>query len=182
MKMDEVAGSKDDEFFTPLYAVKPIFKYLKEGARIWCPFDTEKSLFVRYGKQQGFKIIHSHLEDNHDFFTTKLKVRPDYIISNPPYSCKQQVLERLFKMDVPFAMLVGLVGLFESQTRFEMFRDNKFEVMYFNKRISYFKDYDDPKPKLNPPFSSVYICHNVLPKESVFEEIDKKDLELPETA
>ena len=81
MKMDEEAGSKDDEFFTPLYAVKPIFKYLKDGARIWCPFDTEKSLFVRYGKQQGFKIIHSHLEDNHDFFTTKLKVRPDYIIS-----------------------------------------------------------------------------------------------------
>ena len=47
-------------------------------------------------------------------------------------------------------MLVGVVGLFESKQRFEMFRDNDFEIMYFNKRISYFKDYNDKKPSLNP--------------------------------
>jgi len=49
-------------------------------------------------------------------------------------------------------MLVGVVGLFESQKRFTMFADNDFETMYFDKRISYFKDYKDVKPKLNPPF------------------------------
>ena len=71
-------------------------------------------------------------------------------------------------------MLVGIVGLFESQTRFEMFRDNDFELMYFNKRISFFKDYADQKPSFNPPFSSVYVCHHVLPKQIVFEEIRKE--------
>lgn len=30
-------------------------------------------------------------------------------------------------------MLVGVVGLFESQERFEMFRENEFEIMYFNR-------------------------------------------------
>ena len=54
-----------------------------------------------------------------------------------------------------------------------MFRSNKFEIMYFNKRASYFKNYEEQKPSLNPPFSSVYICHNVLPKQIVFEEINK---------
>lgn len=39
----------------------------------------------------------------------------DYIISNPPYSVKGEVLERLFNIGIPFAMLVGVVGLFESQ-------------------------------------------------------------------
>ena len=29
MKMDKVANSKNDEFDTPLYAIKPIEKYLK---------------------------------------------------------------------------------------------------------------------------------------------------------
>ena len=43
MKMDEVAGSGNDEFYTPLYAVKPIFKYVKPNSKIWCPFDTDKS-------------------------------------------------------------------------------------------------------------------------------------------
>lgn len=63
---------------------------------------------------------------------------------------------------------LGVVGLFESKKRFEMFKNNKFEIMYFNKRIAYFKDFDEQKPSLNPPFSSVYICHNVLPRQIVF--------------
>ena len=77
-------------------------------------------------------------------------------------------------MEKPFAMLVGVVGLFESKRRFEMFRDNEFEIMYFDKRISYYQSYFDHKPTSNPPFSSVYVCRGVLPKQIVFEQIEKK--------
>lgn len=31
MKMDKVAGSKNDEFYTPLYAITPILKYVRGG-------------------------------------------------------------------------------------------------------------------------------------------------------
>ena len=82
-------------------------------------------------------------------------------------------MERLFEIGKPFAMLVGVVGLFESQHRFELFKNNEFEIMYMNKRVSYFKDYKEQKPSLNPPFSSVYICSGILPKQIVFEEISK---------
>lgn len=176
MKMDEVAGSGNDEFYTPLYAVKPIFKYLKSNSIIWCPFDTEDSLFVKYGRSLGHNVVATHIKDGWDFFNTQLSQKPDYIISNPPYSQKTEVLQKLFKMNIPFAMLVGVVGLFESQDRFEMFRDNKFEIMYFNKRISFFKDYNDEKPALNPPFSTVYVCQNILPQQIIFEEVNKKEL------
>lgn len=71
-------------------------------------------------------------------------------------------------------MLVGVVGLFESQQRFEMFRNNDFEIMYMNRRIAYFKSYEEQKPSLNPPFSSVYVCKGMLPKQIVFEEIRKQ--------
>jgi len=70
-------------------------------------------------------------------------------------------------------MLVGVVGLFESQKRFEMFREHDFEIMYLNRRVSYFKNYADQKPSLNPPFSSVYVCKGMLPKQIIFEEIQK---------
>ena len=118
-------------------------------------------------------MLHTHLSEGKDFFKLK-KCNVDYIISNPPYSRKTEVLEKLFKLDIPFAMLVGVVGLFESKKRFEMFKNNQFEIMYFDKRIAYFKDYDEQKPSLNPPFSSVYVCHNVLPRQIVFEELKKK--------
>lgn len=172
MKMDIVAGSKNDEFFTPTYAIKPILKYIKPDTTIWCPFDTEQSNFVKELRGGGYKVVATHIEQGRDFFKTE-PPECDYIISNPPYSIKGDVLQRLFELDKPFAMLVGVVGLFESQKRFNMFKNNEFEIMYFNKRVSYFKDYNDPKPSLNPPFSSVYVCHNMLPKQIVFEEIEK---------
>ena len=87
---------------------------------------------------------------------------------------KGEVFERLFKLNKPFAMLVGVVGLFESQFRFNLFKNNNFEIMYFNKRIAYFKDYAEQKPSLNPPFSCVYVCKDILPKQIVFEEINKQ--------
>lgn len=96
----------------------------------------------------------------------------DYIISNPPYSVKGKVLERLFEIGKPFAMLVGVVGLFESRHRFDLFKNNDFEIMYMNKRIAYFRSYEEQKPSLNPPFSSVYICSKFLQKQIIFEEIN----------
>ena len=105
----------------------------------------------------------------------KLNIKCDYIISNPPYSIKAEVFNRLFSLGIPFAMLVGVVGLFESQNRFNMFKNNDFEIMYMNKRVSYFESYEDQKPALNPPFSSVYITSNILPDRIIFEEINKKE-------
>lgn len=176
MKMDKVAGSGNDEFYTPLYAVKPIEKQLKRESLIWCPFDTEDSIFVKYLRSMGHRVINTHLEEGYDFFKMNPPKDVDYIISNPPYSLKTEVLMRLFKLGKPFAMLLGVVGLFESQKRFEMFRDNEFEVMYMNRRVDYFKNFDEVKPSKNPPFSSVYLCSKILKNKTIFEEINKKEV------
>lgn len=172
MKLDLVANSKNDEFYTPSYAIKPLLKYLKPHSEIWCPFDTEESNFVKILREEGHEVKATHITTGCDFFTIK-DVDFDYIISNPPYSVKGKVLDRLFELGRPFAMLVGVVGLFESQHRFNMFKNNDFEILYLNKRISYFKSYAEQKPSLNPPFSSVYVCSGILPKQIVFEEVKK---------
>lgn len=165
MKLDEITNKKEmnghinpnDEFYTPEYAIIPLLKYLKPNSVVWCPFDTDESNFVKLLKISGHSVLHSHIVTGDDFFLFEPKHEYEYIISNPPYSLKAQVFERLFSIGKPFAMLVGVVGLFESQKRFNMFKNNEFEIMYFNKRISYFKSYANQKPSLNPPFSSVYI-------------------------
>lgn len=73
-------------------------------------------------------------------------------------------------------MLVGVVGLFESQFRYNLFKNNNWEIMYLNKRVDFFKSLEDSKPSKNPPFSTVYLTHKVLPSQICFEEIDKKQL------
>lgn len=172
MKMDKVAGSKNDEFYTPEYAIKPILKYIEPNSVILCPFDEEHSLFVKKLRQEGHEVIATHIFTGTDFFQCTIPVC-DYIISNPPYSKKGEVLQRLFDIGKPFAMLIGVVGLFESQRRFEMFASNNFEILYMSRRVAYFKDYNEQKPSLNPPFSSVYLCKDMLPRQIVFEEINK---------
>jgi len=172
MKLDIVAGSQNDEFYTPSYAIEPLYEFIKPKSVVWCPFDTDDSLFVKLLSEQGHKIINTHLETGHDFFKIDC-IQCDYIISNPPYSLKYEVFKRLFEIGKPFAMLVGVVGLFESQKRYNMFKENDFEILYMNKRISYFKDYSDQKPSLNPPFSSVYLTSKMLPKQIMFKEINK---------
>ena len=180
MKMDKVANSGNDEFYTPRYAIRPIVKHLKRrfdvGSRVWCPFDTGESRFVELLREAGFVVHHSHIDEGGDFFDLIDSVEADVIVSNPPYSMKAEVFEALFRRGVPFAMLVGVVGLFESERRFSMFAGSVFEIMMLNRRVSYLRSYEDEKPALNPPFSSVYITHHVLDEAIVFERIDKKDV------
>jgi len=171
VKLDEITVKKD-EYYTPPYAVEPILKYIQNNATVWCPFDTEHSHFVKMLRAQGNTVVLSHIEDGHDFFFYEPEAY-DVIVSNPPYSEKGRVFERLFSLRKPFAMLVGVVGIFESQKRFQMFRDNPFEIMYLNKRVAFYEDHIDQKPTLNPPFSSVYICSGMLPDRIVFETVDK---------
>ena len=186
MKLDTITNKKEiagdinpnDEFYTPYYAIEPLLKYLKPKSNILCPFDIEESLYVKVLKANGHAVQCEHICNGKDFFKRDYDSFQlyDYVISNPPYSKKTEVLEKLFSVGVPFAMLLGVVGIFESKNRFELFKDNKFEIMYFDKRVSYMRDYTSGKTELNPPFSSVYICHNVLPQQIVFEEINKKQV------
>mgnify|MGYP001558573338 CR=1 FL=1 len=169
MKMDKVAGSGNDEFFTPRYAVVPILKYIVPDFSIWCPFDTEDSNIVKALRENGNEVVATHIHSGDDFFGATRQC--DVIISNPPYSKKTEVFDRLFKLGIPFAMLVGVVGLFESKKRFELFSSNNFEIMWMSRRVAYLRNQEDLIPSLNPPFSSVWLTRYILPKENVFEKI-----------
>lgn len=163
---------KQDEYYTPLYAIIPITKHLKPNSVIWCPFDKEQSLYVRYFRSLGHTVIHTHIEYGQDFFRTTPPENCDYIISNPPYSCKEMIFERLFEFDIPFAMLVNTVGIFTAKSRFKMFKDNV-EMMVFQARVQYLTSYEDTTTLNNPPFASGYICSRVLNEKLVFAKIER---------
>ena len=161
-----------DEYFTPRYAVLPLLPYIKHGWTIWCPFDLPQSNFVKVLSEKGFKVVHSHIEEGDDFFTCGIPKDIDVIISNPPYSRKTDVLERLYAIGKPFAMLIASPGIFES-TRFDLFEKYGVEILVFDKRVSYFGKQGNTSERTTPGFSSWYICHGVLPEKLVFKRIKK---------
>ena len=158
-----------DEVYTPDYAVKPILKFLKPGSVIWCPFDTEDSEYVKIFKEAGYKVIYSHIDNGQNFFEFEPKEDYDVIISNPPFSIKDAILNRLSELKKPYAMLLPLPTL-QGQKRFDHLVNS--QALIFDKRINYFKDYKTKEIQKGVSFASIYICKDFLPKDLIFEKLN----------
>lgn len=162
---------KNDEYYTPDYAVYPILEKIKKfgcDKTIWCPFDKECSEYVNVFKKAGYHVINTHIDYCQDFLT----IEPpdcDYIISNPPYSKKYEVFKRLFEIGKPFAMLVNVKGLFDCKERFELFENNKFEVLFLYPRVHFIQNVTHG----SPPFQMAYITNNILDNTIEFCHINR---------
>lgn len=153
---------RGDEQYTPRYAVIPILKYLPKGKIIWCPFDTEHSEFVIALREAGFEVVHSHLYTGQDFFEYEPE-KWDIIVSNPPFTKKQKVMERCIAFGKPFALLLTNLWL-NSSAPCRLFKEREMQILLFDKRINY-------SDKNAVYFGSGYYCHGVLPKQIVFENL-----------
>ena len=160
-----------DEVYTPDYAVKPIVKYIKENSIIWCPFDEEDSEYVKILRAEGFEVIATHISNGEDFFTYEPTENYDVIISNPPFSIKDDILKRLDELNKPYAMLLPLPTL-QGQKRFNYLKDT--QALIFDKRINYFKNKETKEIQKGVAFASIYICKNFLPEKLIFEKLEVK--------
>jgi hypothetical protein len=167
------ATKEQDEWRTPPYAVTPLLPYLAPKSVILCPFDLPDSAYVTVLRKAGHRVAATHLATGKDFFTYMPgRVVYDYIISNPPYSRKDEVLIRLTELDVPFAMLMGATaGLFEGK-RFDLFERGDVEVLWLKPRIAFINRYGVAMKF--PPFQSCYVCRRVLPEKIMFARLRRE--------
>ena len=147
--------SRNDEYYTPAYAVYPVINYLKPASTIWCPFDTEESQYVKIFTENRFTVIHGHIRTGQDFLTV------------PVPNC--EVIRRLYEIGKPFAMLINFQGIFDSKERFKMFRENRVEMLWLSPRVSYIRG--DGKPEKRAPFQSGYLCSGICERQLEFAYI-----------
>lgn len=153
---------KNDERYTPPILVKPIINYIKPNSTVWCPFDTENSEFVTLLKEAGHKVIYSHIDLGQDFFEYEPE-EYDYIISNPPFSIKLDVLERCYELGKPFAMLMNIECL-NYQVVGEFFLDKYLELLIVDKKVSFDGN--------TASFNTSYFCNKMLPQQLVFYHLE----------
>ncbi len=154
--------NEKDEYYTPKILVEPIIKYLKPNTTVWCPFDTKDSEFVLLLKEKGFNVIYSHIWLGQDFFEYEPKEHYDYIVSNPPFTRKLEVLERLYKLEKPFAMILGL-PILNYQEVGDFFLDKELQLLIVNKKVSFDGN--------TASFNNSYFCWKLLPKDIIFEHL-----------
>ena len=154
--------NEKDEYYTPEILVKPILKYINPNSIIWCPFDTKDSEFVILLKEAGHNVIYSHIWNGQDFFEYEPE-KYDYIISNPPFTQKLKVLERLYRLDKPFAMILGL-PILNYQEIGNFFLDKKLQLLIVDKKVSFNGN--------TASFNNSYFCYKMLPQDIIFEHLE----------
>jgi len=165
-----------DEYYTPPILSDMIVPFLEDFAirsnkepkklRVLCPFDTEHSAFVH--SLRGFDVTHSHIDqgkNQRDFFSYwSNEIREfDVVVSNPPFSKKLEIFQRLYEAEVPFAMLMNLMILnYEIVGRF--FLNHPLQLLIPTRRVSFDGNQSS--------FNTAYFCFKFLgPRDVVFHDL-----------
>jgi len=159
---------KNDENYTPAFAVKPILQYIPKGSVIWCPFDKVDSQFVEVISDAGFDVCFSHIDDpaGGDFFNYEPEDHWDIIISNPPFTGKKLIFERAMSFGKPFALMMTNTWLNDSAPK-KLFMDTDLQLLMFDSRIDF-----SGENKIT--FSTSYFCSGFLPKQIVMAELPRQ--------
>lgn len=158
-----------DEYYSPQNVVDMIVPYVQktEYKKIWCPFDTAESRFVKTFQKLGYEVVYGHIDTGQDFFDFD-EPQGEIVVSNPPFSKRDAVLKKLYGMNIPFALVVNFNGLFDSKARAQLFRENGVQLLIPYGRMKFFCK---GKGQLNHPnFQSVYVCNNFLEKQISFSD------------
>ena len=161
---------KNDELYTPKILVEPIIQYIPKDFVVWCPFDTETSEFVLCLKEKGYKVIYSHIWQGQDFFNYEPE-EYDCIISNPPFSIKLQVFDRLFKLNKPFAILMNATAE-QYQVVGNFFYNKQQEGKHIQRLVP------DKKVSFNgstSSFNTCYFCYNLLPRDNMYCHLENNN-------
>lgn len=154
---------KYDELYTPKCAIYPLLQYLSKDKVIWECTDYGASNITKILKENGYKVIATQ-KSEFDFLKDKANFYFDVIITNPPYSLKNEFLERCYEYGKPFALLLPITTL-EGIKRGKIFRDYGLELLVLDQRINYMES------KNNVWFNTSWFCFNLLPKQLIFEKI-----------
>ena len=160
------AFKAQDEYYTPSILVTMIAPYLgkwevdfinKNGRRpiIWLPFDTEESKYYTILRAEGFQVVRSHLNDGKDFFHYQPE-QFDIIVSNPPFSTKLDIFERIiFDLKKPFVLLMNMMAInYQNVSNLFQFVNPKIQFIIPDKKVSFDGN--------TSSFCSGYVCYDFI--------------------
>ena len=163
-KVNYLTGNiKSDEWYTPLEVTEFIKNNIDlTNKKIICPFDSEKSNFVKVFPD-SIHNIRDFMEKEYDY---------DICITNPPFSLRDKVIRRCLDYNKDVILIFPENAIF-SVTFYNLINEYNFKYkIYSPKKRIYF--IDEKGNQNRPNFHSV-ILH--ISKDFKYDEIIHFDLE-----
>jgi len=85
---------------------------------------------------KGYSSYGMDLETGYNFLTDPLPADVDMIITNPPYSLKDQFIARCYEHGKPFALLMPLTAL-EGKKRQPLYKENGLQLALLPRRVNF---------------------------------------------
>jgi len=156
-----------DEIYTPEYALNPLLPFLKKEWKIWeCAWG--EGALANHLQKKGFKV--GQIGD--DFLNDVvigIKDKFDCIVTNPPYSKKDEFLKRAYELGKPFAFLLPLTAL-EGIKRGALYKRYGLQIIIPNRRINFIT----PNGGSSSWFATAWFTWGLnLPKDIMFVELNR---------
>ena len=156
-----------DEWYTSQVTVDKAIELLnpEPNSLILCPFDSENSLFVKTLEAMEHSVIYGI----NDFIDGQFRIC-DYIITNPPFSIKDKVIQKVYEYGVKTVLIMPIDAL-GGVKRHEMYKEYGYPSVYVpSRRIAYY----DEAGQLHKgsSFHSVIMSFNQGKSELIWEGVD----------
>lgn len=146
-----------DEYYTRREDAEIIAdNLLQVPLRVWCPFNDTSSVWVDVLKKRGFEVVTTDT----DFFVTEPPEGVQCIISNPPFSLKREVMDRIKELNLRFCLILPFQWLNDGVPL-----EYGHQVMFFRKRMHFYT----PEGEMNKPRANCFVLSDgLLKKELIF--------------
>jgi hypothetical protein len=166
--LDSAQRPKFDHFNTPDYAAEPLARYILRSEVIWEPTDTEgKSGITRLFRKCGNKVI-STGKNKLDFLKDAPDFHFDCVITNPPYSLKDEFIRRCIELKTRWALLLPITAL-EGVGRRKLFDSmaSDFGLLVLDRRVEF-------TGGGSVWYNTSWFCYGILPRQLAFAELSKE--------
>lgn len=155
--------NKNDEYYTPYYAWEWINDYIPKDKVIYEPFYSPKSNSKNYLEKLGCKRV---IFEDIDFFDDN-EIEYDMIISNPPFSKKKEILNRLVnEIDKPFIMIMPVSIVSYQYFKTILQENTKYIQLIIPPKRIHFENDDNKKCCY---FDCFYVCYKMnFEKDLIF--------------
>lgn len=161
MAKNNILGNEySDEWFTDQKTVDLVVNLLQPSGVICCPFDSDQSLFVDAASKYGKPIygMRDWLESNYSY---------DYLMTNPPFSMKTKVIEKVAKSGKPSALVLPLDSI-GGLARHKIFAQWGYPAFYMpSGRIAYVNKQGEKQKGSN--FHSIIMLFHTRHKGIIWE-------------
>ena len=165
-KLEIQMNGRSDEFGTPVAAAEILAPFLDKSWKILeCAWGG--GVLAAHLRRFGFTVVG---DKGFNFLTDKEGyAEVDCIVTNPPYSLKEEFLGECYRREKPFALLMPLTAL-EGKARGKMYSERGIQVLIPNKRFNFIT----PSGKGSGAwFQTAWFCWRLnLPRDLMFIKVE----------